>query len=164
MREAIGSSWLMVIVLTFVALFSGYLAFSINYSKAFKVKDGIIDRIEKHNGPNSDALDDISEYLQQIGYNSRGSCDRTLDGFEMNYIGVNRNNPPVKNPESGNFNYCIQRIDSFNPAGQMTAAYYRVVVFFSLSLPILDQVASYTISGETININFPEDDYMRQTI
>ena len=45
MKEAIGATWLLGIVLTFIALFSGYLAFSINYSKAFRIT---VDQIGKH--------------------------------------------------------------------------------------------------------------------
>ena len=74
MREAIGATWIMGIVIVFIALFSGYLAFSVNYSKAFKVKDGIVDRIQKHNGPNQEAIDDIADLMNDIGYSSTGKC------------------------------------------------------------------------------------------
>ena len=42
MREAIGSTWLIGIVVTFIAIFSGFLAYSISYTKAFRVKNEII--------------------------------------------------------------------------------------------------------------------------
>ena len=58
MREAIGATWITGVVLAFIALFSGYLALSINYSKAFKVKDGIVDRLEKHSGPETRSIMD----------------------------------------------------------------------------------------------------------
>jgi hypothetical protein len=38
MREAIGGTWIFSIVIVFIVLFSSYLAISVNYSKAFKVK------------------------------------------------------------------------------------------------------------------------------
>ena len=49
-------------------LFAGFLAFSINYSKAFRVKDGVIERIRKFNGLNSDTIQDISSFLHEINY------------------------------------------------------------------------------------------------
>ena len=159
MREAIGASWLMVIVLTFIALFSGYLAFSINYSKDFKVKDGIIDRIEKHNGPNSESIADIAEFLTDIGYSSRGSCDQFLGDNNPIYVGVLRDSV-TKRPQSGEYNYCIQKVQAYNPAGQLSASYYKVVVFFSLSLPVFDQFTSFNVTGETVNLYYPDDDWM----
>lgn len=159
MREAIGASWLLIIVLTFVAFFSGYLAFSINYSKAFKVKDGIIDRIEKHNGLNSESVGDIKDYLNNIGYNTKGDCARLKAETNVKYVGVT-NDTVTKNPENGKYHYCVRRITARNPAGQLTAAYYKVIVFFSLSLPFLDQFTTFFVSGETVNIYYPNDLWM----
>ena len=48
MRESIGGAWLVGIVITFVVLFTSYLALSVNYSKAFKVKNDIISLIEEN--------------------------------------------------------------------------------------------------------------------
>lgn len=164
MREAIGATWITGVVIFFIALFSGYLALSINYSKAFKVKDGIVDRLEKHSGPNKNAIDDIAEMLEEIGYNSKGNCSRLGATAGADYIGVTKNMVSTT-PGNNAYNYCILRINSFKTngaagVGQLSAAYYRVVVFFSLSLPILDNMGNFFVTGETININYPEDDYM----
>lgn len=159
MREAIGASWIMIIVMSFIALFSGYLALSINYSKAFRVKDGIIDRLEKHYGLNRDSMVDITQFINEIGYNSKGSCDMLESGFGIDYVGVNQGMVNYR-PFSGRYNYCISKVKAYNPSGQLTAAYYKVVVFFSLSLPLLDNFSQFHVSGETININFPKDDWM----
>ena len=168
MREAIGATWITGVVLAFIALFSGYLALSINYSKAFKVKDGIVDRLEKHSGPNKEAIEDIADMLEDIGYNSKGTCSMLEDQSASDYVGVTKNHVS-KNPGNGAYNYCLVRINSNktngvvtgDKKGQLTAAYYRVVVFFSLSLPIINNMGSFFVTGETININYPEDDYMK---
>jgi hypothetical protein len=172
MREAIGATWITGVVLVFIALFSGYLALSINYSKAFKVKDGIVDRLEKHSGPNKESIEDIAEMLEAVGYNSKGSCDRLFNDIEdtkrsSKFVGVNKNHVS-KNPTNGRYNYCVLRINSNmtngaivdDKKGQLSAAYYRVIVFFSLSLPIIENFSNFNVTGETININYPEDDYM----
>lgn len=159
MREAIGASWIMIIVLTFIALFSGYLALSINYSKAFRVKDGIVDRLEKHSGPNTDSIEDIYNLMSEINYNSKGSCDLLDNETRVEFIGVNKN-MVTKNPHNGEYNYCVSKVNAYNPSGQMTSAYYKVVVFFSLSFPIFEELLSFHVSGETINIFYPEDNWM----
>ena len=50
MRESIGGTWLVGIVIVFIVIFTSYLALSVNYSKAFKVKNGIIEIIEENEG------------------------------------------------------------------------------------------------------------------
>lgn len=158
MREAIGATWIMGIVLVFIVMFSGYLAFSVNYAKAFKVKDGIVDRIEKHNGFNQETVDDIADFMSGISYNSRGKCSREVNEHDPLLVGVTRNVP-----EEGGldelYNYCIRKVSANNPSGQLTAAYYKVVVFFSLSLPILDQISNFSVTGETTNLYYPIDDW-----
>lgn len=160
MKEAIGATWLLGIVLTFVALFSGYLAFSINYSKAFRMKDGIVERIEKHGGPNKEAIEDIGELMNQIGYSSKGKCKTFFnDNDEVAWGGVNKNQVTKSwDVTSGDsFNYCLQRVDSFNTNGQLSASYFKVYVFFSISLPVINTGNFFNITGETSNIYFPED-------
>ena len=50
MRESIGGTWLLGFVVLFIVLFSAYLAYSINYTKAFKTKNYIINTIEENEG------------------------------------------------------------------------------------------------------------------
>ena len=42
MRDAFGGLLNMVIIVVFLVLVSGYLAFNVNYTKAFRVKNKII--------------------------------------------------------------------------------------------------------------------------
>ena len=45
MRESIGGTWLISIVITFIALFAAFLAYAISYTKAFNAKNYIINLI-----------------------------------------------------------------------------------------------------------------------
>lgn len=163
MKESIGASWLLTIVLVFIALFSGYLAFSVNYSKAFRVKDGIVDRLEKYNGPNNKSLEEIAEFIGEVNYTSKGKCDSISGDDRLPSMGVvvGDLHPDIPASENDTYHYCIQRIKAYSPNdGQLTSSYYRVVVFFSLSLPIFNIGSTFHVDGETINIQYPEDDYM----
>ena len=42
MKEAMGGTWLTGLVIVFIFLFAGFLAYSISYTKAFRVKNEII--------------------------------------------------------------------------------------------------------------------------
>ena len=48
MRESIGGTWLISIVITFIALFAAFLAYAISYTKAFNAKNYIINLISCH--------------------------------------------------------------------------------------------------------------------
>ena len=159
MREAIGATWILGIVLTFIALFSGYLAFSVNYSKAFRMKDGIVERLEKHSGPNKEALEDIGELMDEIGYSSKGKCSTFFTNDSLSWGGVSKNVVTKSwDVTSGeDFNYCLQRVDAYNTDGQLSASYYKVYVFFSISLPFMNAGSFFHVTGETSNIYFPED-------
>ncbi len=48
MKESIGSVWIFAICMTFIVLFTGYIAIAVNYSKAFRIKSHIVSEIEKN--------------------------------------------------------------------------------------------------------------------
>ena len=50
MKDAMGGTWLTGLVIIFIALFAGFLAYSISYTKAFRTKNEIINIIEKNEG------------------------------------------------------------------------------------------------------------------
>lgn len=164
MRESIGATWIFIIVITFVTVFSGYLAFSVNYSKAFKVKDGIITRLEKYNGPTKYALDDITNYLKDVGYTSEGNCKTALKNRDENdkreFIGVRigeKVDVTDKNNDKETYNYCIVRMNNKDQEGQVLNGYYQVIVFYNLPLPIVDKYFNFTTTGETASLFYPDE-------
>ena len=42
MRDSIGGTWIMGIFIVFIALFASFMAYSISYTRAFRVKNEII--------------------------------------------------------------------------------------------------------------------------
>lgn len=140
MREAFGGTWLMGIVLLFIVVFSGFLAISINYSKAFKVKNEILNLIEKNEGfsntsgsySGNSTEEKIQNYLDKIGYASATNfkCPENLYG--ENYA-----------PRDGG--YCVAKIDSKDGK----SSYYKVTTFVKIELPLIWNSFSFPVSGET---------------
>jgi len=156
MREAIGGTWLFGLVLTFIVFFASFLAVSINYSKAFKVKNDIVDLISKYEGNNCNAREKISNYLSQTGYLVLNSCDGD-DGYT--YIGYRLEGNPVG---IGNKAYYCISTDSTDDTTVVDKNFYRVKIFFKIDLPIVGDLFTFPIKGETESIPFPkdeEDDY-----
>lgn len=156
MREAIGGSWLFGIVIVFILFFASFLAISINYSKAFHVKNNIVDLISKYEGNNTAARAKIGEYLRTDGYLVPGKCpEYDVDDNPYHYIGYKLDGTPVTNPNDKAY-YCISE-DSNDGTTVIQKKFYRVVVFFRIDLPMLGDITTFKIKGETESIYFPKD-------
>ncbi len=83
MREATGGALLIKIMLTFIAIYVSFLAISVNYALAFRVKSKLITIIEVNEGwaVNSPADREIVAFLEQVGYTRKG--DKWYDITEV---------------------------------------------------------------------------------
>ena len=133
MREAIGGTAIFQIVIFFILLFTGFMCLSINHSKAFNVKNMIINTIERvekidlSNTENDEAIKEIVGYLKKNSYRTTGKCP-------SNYTGINRikaENVAKNSSEFPEMNY------------------YRVIVFYQLDLPIFRSLFEFQVSGDT---------------
>ena len=154
MREAIGGTWLFNLVIFFVLLFAGYMCLSINYSKAFSVKDKIITEIERNGGiknienKNDEVIKSITAYLDDVGYRTTGSCN------EYTY-GCKRDGTCTTNPSGNDYAYCLKEEKASNnythaENGEFIfVSYYKVKVFYQLDLPVIRQMFNFSIKGDT---------------
>ena len=169
MREAIGGAWLLGIAVVIIAVFTSYLAFSVNYAKAFKVKDGIVEKIEKFEGfygSPSDAtaspVKEIDVFLKKIAYNNQSKCSAVIDITNKagsKWAGVNGStvDPPGSASSSKQYNYCVERVTKIGTGGDYTTAYYKVTVFYGLKLGFFDTSSIFNLTGETKTIYYPKD-------
>ena len=69
MRDALGGTVTISIIVIFIVFSLGYMAFNVNYTKAFRMKDKIVALYEKYHGNCGNACEqEILEYSQTIGY------------------------------------------------------------------------------------------------
>ena len=54
MREAIGSSWLIYLLLTFILIYVFFIAFIMNYAAAYRAANYVVTQIENNQGQLSD--------------------------------------------------------------------------------------------------------------
>ena len=83
MRESIGATWIFSICLTFIVIFTAYLAISVNYAKAFKIKNHIINMIEENEGFRDSSQQKIADYLVSQGYIARGECPNNIKSEDI---------------------------------------------------------------------------------
>ena len=149
MREAIGGTWLFGVVIFFIILFSGYLAMSVNYSKAFQVKNEIVSIIERRQGMNDKAQEDIDNYLKSVGYGVFTSCKRICDRYanDAGFQGCVTIDPKYTNIRNqSETKFCVAKYNTEETHGR---SYYRVTAFFRIDLPIFRQIFTFPVNGET---------------
>lgn len=150
MRSSMGAAWIFSISLTFTILIVAYLAISVNYARAFKIKSNIVTKIEEHEGYNEDLGREIEDYLVDQGYTAYGRCENRIqvNGYEDDWelqdcLG---NNAPA-----GECGVCVYRRPSATGDGDICAARssYRVVAFFKFDLPLVSYFTSFQVGGES---------------
>ena len=161
MRESIGGALTLEIIIVFMVLVNSYLAFSVNYSRAFKVKNAIIDLIENNEGyPTGEAVnctknDDPNSFsgrfckiISDYGYMAPKQTTRDKACSEVPHA-----------PNLDNLGICI--IPHTNIIGQGSTndtyqgVYYTVYTYINIDLPIIKTVfqelmpSVFRISGDT---------------
>ena len=91
MKAAIGNTLLMSIMATFVTTVLLILISSIVYTKAFRIKNRIVDVIEKYEKYDDSAKDEIAPMLSNIGYmandySNNSKCNNPRYGKEEDLV------------------------------------------------------------------------------
>ncbi len=146
MREAIGATWLFNIVIVFILLFTGYLCLAINYSRAYNVKNEVVDIIERNNGYNTRAQEEIANYLSKIGYRTTGKCEEGMKG-----------NNDDKSYGLGESVYCYKEMKTGGEDDYADSTYYQVQVFFRIDLPVLRDVFTFSVKGDSNQLFYVEE-------
>ncbi len=151
MREAIGSTWLTGIIITFIVIFSGFLAYSISYTKAFRVKNQIINIIEQKEGyvSSKNNLRNVTEAQLKADTSTEAEIFKYVKALGYNYAMFDNKSNPCKEGKLKEGGYCIVRYIS--NSGAVT---YKVTTYISLSIPIVNIGLNLPISGETKTIYY----------
>lgn len=158
MKESIGGTQIFIVVIALVLIFTAIMAFTINHSNAFAVKDQIVTIIESAGGfdmtaenlegsglDNNEVISQIVDALQANSYRQVGKCPDEEGEIEVE--GYQRNGAKVTGNEKAAF--CIVKIPSAGDDGAVTKYYYQVVVFYSLDIPIVNELFNFKAVGET---------------
>lgn len=154
MRETTGTMTMFKIVLGFTLLFAAFLAVAITYNKVFRIKNETLSILEKYEGVNDKSLVIINNYLKESGYDIKGKCesgeygvaDLTNDDYEL----------AMNNKD---YYYCLSNYcqgsscninDSSLPNGNLI--YYKLKFFFKFNIPIIGELATFKITGDTKGI------------
>ena len=159
MRDAIGGVVNIQLILVFIAVVSGYLAFSVSYTKAVHVKDFIIDKIEQYGEApteNETVRTEVEKYMNNIGYhgvaNANVDASKYCDEFSTDKEGFK--------PLAGDTtDYVICKMEGGSIGGNNVGEeptkrnYYGVVTYITIDIPIVKNIMTsfqfFKISGKT---------------
>lgn len=168
MKESIGGAWLLGIVMTFMVILITFVTLSLNYSTVFRLKSDIISTIEEAQGFNSYSAQKINSLIQNYGYQQKKTCQ--FKTRTSGVIGIDRDDPKFYvNNFSKPFSYCIMREEndrkknkeynsSFTSKNNDKEAYYTVQLAFGFNLPVLGDILTFRVNGETRGIIYPNED------
>lgn len=149
MNESVGNTALFNIIIIFVIIMIAFFIGSLAYSKAFKVKNKIIEEIEKNETFDNEVEDEVNTWLSKIGYrvNFRGTdnrekCKSASDKGKL----VNTTSA---------YQYCVYEINTCNESNKSRKCgkYYRVTAYMYFDVPIISQMIQIPINGETMIFN-----------
>ena len=131
MKEAVGQTISLEVILVFMIFLNAFLAFSVNYTKAFRVKNKVINAIEQYEGITPSTKTAIDNYIKTVGYSvttKSGEKDwRNGVKVEAKCVG------PVGGTTSSN--------SCKNPVkGTKYKVYYSVTTVISFNVPIIGPV------------------------
>ena len=136
MRDAFGGIVNIAMIVVFLVVVSGYLAFNVNYTKAFRVKNKIISTIEEYEGnlDNEALKTKISEYMKSVGY-SAPDFNLTSEGYKCEY------------------GYCVKEVPISTGSDTKERSYFKVVTQINIDIPIINKIMPglkiFQVSGDT---------------
>ena len=157
MKDAVGSTMLVYIVVIVIGIVGAILIASNMYTSAYKAKNNIINIINRHYqvyddtyclGDDGDCTNAIQETLKNMGYHTKVDCSKYFDRVskkarqdeETPKVSVDSNN--LGNGDKG---YCVYKVTTTD------GYYYTVITFSHLNINVLGigSLFSTPVFGET---------------
>ena len=130
------------LMLIFLAIYIAFIAVALNYAKAFRVKNKIIDIIEQSEGidfidtSEGSVIVNINTYLNSVSY----------------YVNLtNIENKNIDNVHCYEKGYCIEEYAGPVNDG-VTSKYYKVTTYININFPFFNLNFTIPITGETRKI------------
>ena len=138
MRDAVGGSLLLNLVVIFTSIVILFFAGIMAYSKAYKSKNKIIEVIESYEKYDRDVAEVINEDLKLSGYRNANltqisqKCGTKATTGNMNEYG---------------YYYCVYPVG--NCSTDKDGCSYKVVTFVHFDFPVIGNLLVFPVKGET---------------
>ena len=146
MRESFGGAFMIKLVLVFIVIYVSFMAVAINYAKAFRVKNRLIDYVEQYQYKSGDnrTIGKIEDYLNSIAYHIPDENGSLRRACETDAKGISNNENP----------YFIANGACISPRCDGDVCYYRITTYISIDFPLFKIKMTLPISGESKTLNY----------
>ena len=163
MKESIGYSVTINIVITFIVIIFAFLAAAVVYFKTNKASNIVVDSIQKYEGYNTTAKNEIIRKLGSLGYGSHSiNCSSSLSSTSPYYAKVKASCTyvdPSGEGASSNRGYCVYEcVDQ----GVEDYYYYKVRINMMINVPIIGDLLDIPIYSNTSRIYDFENSFKKQ--
>ena len=164
MKGAIGNAFILNMVITFIVIFYMLLITSMAYSKAYKVKNYLLNSIvsfdEKINyriWNIDDRVENyfdssVNDYLGRVGYilSSKNKTCPNKDGFDPKDNGYKL----IRDTSVGSYDFCVYRknysLSNSNSDFFFSEKYtYKVISYMKFDFPVIGNFIKLPLSGES---------------
>ena len=142
MKDAIGGSLLLNIVVIFTSIIILFFVTMLTYTKAYKIKNRIIEVIEKNEKYDSVTKTELNSDLHRAGYvtATKDQIDKKCEKGNLNSL---------QSGETG-YLYCVYCKDYDNQTGKCAQeTTYEVVTYIHFNLPVIGNMMTFAVKGET---------------
>ena len=149
MNEGVGSAVTLTIIVAFIAVVSAYMAFNVNYTKAFRMKNKVVANYNKYGiscrDPSSECYKEIVTYANELGYKPRKVLCPSADTTTKFY------------PSSNEYYCAVSHMKERSEGAVSNADYYyfSITTTIDIDIPIVRNVFGLrllTITGDTKTI------------
>ena len=146
MKESIGNALLFNFIITFIIILMAFFIGSIGYSKAYKVKNRIVEEIERNQTWDAKVQAEVDTWLNDgIGYR------RNTNPGHNNIRNCTEESSDKLQNGASDYEYCVYLIDTCanNSANSRCGTYYKVTAYMYFDVPIVGDFIKIPIHGET---------------
>ncbi|MEG0977149.1 MAG: hypothetical protein RSF02_01180 [Bacilli bacterium] len=149
MRETVSTTWTFQLIIIFILIFACFLTLVISYSKAYSIKNSVITIVEKYEGITPTSRDIISNYLDNSGYRTMGSCTKK-EKDTRTWYGITADNQFEDVVDNKKYLYCVAETKVYNENNQNEFKVYNELKFFyKFNLPFLGELKTFVVNGRT---------------
>ena len=141
MKESISYTFLLDIIIVFIAISFFAIISIMSYSKAYRVNSKIVNAIEINEGYNGYATEKIDQVITSYGYQRINKTCPKKDG--QSAINVNNNRT--------SYGVCIYMFDKTNEDGTY---WYGVLTYMSYDFPIIGNLIRIPVYTKTMTMHY----------
>ncbi len=157
MSDAVGGAVNLALIVFFIVVVALYMAFSINYQKAFNVKNKIISEFEEHNGRcDSDCMKAIKDMELSVGYGkvpleAKDNGEHCPVGYGFCVRGVETQSSQATSSSDSSALY----------DGPTKKCYFEIRTQVEVTIPVINNVMGlriFQVTGQTKALSITDPD------